>query len=337
MQFTISRLLRVAVPSAAVAAGAAAVGIAGAMPAPAVANDACPGGVLTSTAVSEDAQIWEVEGKISHYDTEARTITANGTTVRIPPTLKVKTEDLDQVDGNIEFTGPGSLTDPALEAEMPIVGGTAIASGTVLSTPVAGTPGQFCVTFDATSVYVEPAEHGVVGPLLKVDPVNDTYVVGGTTITMNTDPRFPSKLTDLAGTQLTVDQLESQVGALIDVVGYYDASAGTLRGTIVEADLLTPQAQTDTVAVTRANWKDQELRVRGAVSRGPDGLFAATVDLYAGASDGAGGCTGVRLATTAIGADDGAFEFRLRNTANPRTVCVKSLGGGVDDMAVTAL
>jgi hypothetical protein len=335
MKVSINPLWRVALPAVATAAGVAAISLGGTLPSTAEASDVCPGGVVTRAALSEDAQIWDVEGKIGAYDGAARTITANGMTFRIPETLKVKTQSLDQTDGNIEFTGAGSLTDPALEAQMSVVGGTAIASGTTVSTPI-GTAGDFCVTFDATSVYVEPAEHGVVGPLLSVDTANNTFVVGGTTVKMNADSRYPSTLADLAGTPLSVEQLQSQVGALLDAVGYYDAATGTLMGTIVEADILTPQAQTDTVALDRASWKSQELRVRGAVSRGPDGLFADSVDLFTGASDGTN-CTGTRLATTAIDAadGDGVFEFRLRNVANPQTVCVKSLGGGVDDIAVT--
>jgi hypothetical protein len=334
MQLTINPFWRLAAPSLAAAAGAAALGLGGSLPS-AHAVEACPDGRLTSTAPSEDARIWEVEGKIARYDGTARTITANGTTFKIPTTLKVKTHDLDQPEGNIEFTGPGSLTDPELEAQLPITGATTIAGGNAVVTAVPET-GQFCVTFAATSVYVEPAEHGIVGPLLGVDKANGTFVVGGSTIQMNTDPRFPSSLTDLAGSQLTLDQLETQVGQLLDVVGYHDDTAGTLRGTIVEADVLTPQAATDTVALTRASYTDRELRARGSVSRLPDGQFAASVDLYTGASDGTN-CTGTRLATQAIDpAGDGSFEFRLRNVAtNPQSVCVKSLGGGIDDIAVT--
>jgi hypothetical protein len=335
MQVSIISLRRVALPSIAAAAGIAAIALGAHSPAPAQAAEVCPDGRLTSTAPTADAQIFEVEGKISRYDATARTITANGMTFKVPDTLKIKTQDLDQAVGNIEFTGPGSLTDPALEAQLPITGGTAIAAGDAVVTPVAET-GQFCVIFQATSVYVEPAEHGIVGPLLGVDKANGTFTVGGSTVKMSTDPRFPSQLIDLAGTQLTLDQLESQVGNLLDVVGYYDEAAGTLRGTVVEADVITPQATTDTVALSRAQWKSPELRVRGTVSRLPNGLFADSVDLHTGTSDGTN-CTGPRLATVGIDpAGDGSFEFRLRNVnTNPQNVCVKSLGGGVDDIAVT--
>jgi hypothetical protein len=334
MKVHINPLWRVAVPTVAAVAGVAAIGLSG-NASPAQAADVCPDGQLTRTAPTEDARIWEVEGKISRYDGVARTITANGMTFKVPEGLKIKTDDLDQAAGNIEFTGPGSLTDPELEAKMGITGGTTISGGNAVVTPVADT-GDFCVTFEATSVYVEPAEHGIVGPLLSVDKANGSFVVGGSTVKMNTDPRFPSKLIDLAGTQLTLDQLETQVGSLLDVVGYHDSSTGTLNGTVVEADILTPQDTTDTVALTRALFKSPELRVRGSVSRLPNGQFAASVDLYAGGSDGMN-CTGTRLATQSIDpAGDGSFEFRLRNVStNPQTVCVKSLGGGVSQIGVT--
>lgn len=332
MQLTMNPLWRVSLAAVAAAAGAAVIGLAGA-PNPAQAEDVCPAGVVTKTPPTDDAQIWEVEGKISAYDGALRTITANGMTFKVPDALKIKTDDLDQAEGNIEFTGAGSLTDPAQESQLSIVGGTTISGGNTIATRI-GTTDDFCVTFEANSVYVEPAEHGIVGPLLSVDTADQSFVVGGTKVKMNTDPRFPNKLIDLAGKQLTVEQLQSQVGSLLDVVGYFDDAAGTLRGTVVEADILTPEATTDSVAISRALWKDQELRVRGAASRLPNGLFAATVDLHSGGSDGTN-CTGTRLATTAIGTADGAWEFRLRNTANPQTVCVKSSGGGVQSVPVT--
>jgi hypothetical protein len=195
------------------------------------------------------------------------------------------------------------------------------------------------VRFVANSVYVEPAEHGVVGPLLGVNTTDGTFVVGGTTVKMNTDSRFPNKLVDLAGTPLTLEQLSKHVGVLVDAVGYFDDATATLNGTVVEADMLTPQATTDTVAINRADWKSTELRVRGAVSQNPDGSLAASVDLYNGPIAN-GTCSGVKLATTAVAADaaagEGAWEFRIRSTARPTTVCVKSLGGGIAEKAVTA-
>ena len=103
--------------------------------------------------------------------------------------------------------------------------------------------------------------------------------------------------------------------------------------------MLTPQATTDTVQIDRAQWKGTELRVRGAVSQKPDGSLAASVDLYSGPIAN-GACSGVKLATTAVTADavagEGTWEFRMRSTTNPRTVCIQSLGGGVAQSAVTA-
>src|SRR5919202_1317634 len=86
-------------------------------------------------------------------------------------------------------------------ANRTITASTAIAGGTVTTEPLEG---GVCVKFVANSVYVEPAEHGVVGPLLSVNTADQSFVVGGTTVKMNTDSRYPQKLVDLAGTQLTV-------------------------------------------------------------------------------------------------------------------------------------
>ena len=330
MGISLNRLTRIALLVLAGAAALAAVAMSGAVTRTAKAADVCPDGRVTTVPPGADSQVFDVEGRIGAYDVANRTITANGMTFKVPADLLIKTEDLDQPTGNITLE---ALTDPS---HMSIVGSTAIASGTVTTEPVEG---GVCVKFVANSVYVEPAEHGVVGPLLSVDTADQSFVVGGTTVKMNTDTRYPQKLIDLAGTQLTVDQLSKHIGVLVDAVGYYAEQSATLRGTIVEADVLTPQATTDTVAINRAQWKSQELRVRGSVSQTPDGSFAASVDLYSGNAVN-GACTGLKLATTAVVADaaagEGAWEFRIRSTTNPRTVCIKSLGGGVAQATVTA-
>jgi hypothetical protein len=319
---------------AALAAAAAAAAIAGVSALPdAQAAVTCAVGVPTTVAPSADATVWDVEGKITGFDTTARTITANGMTFRVPDTMKIKTNDLDHPVGNIEFTGPGSLTDPALEANRSIVGGTVIASGTVVTTPVVG---GFCITYEPTTIYVELAENGVIGPLLSVDAAAGTFNVNGATVKMNDDPRFPSKLVDLAGQPVSFAQLESNIGVLVDVGGYFDTTTNTMRGTIVEADILTPQATTDTVTIDQAQYSNQERRTRGLVSRKPDGQYAASVSLFTGPKTATNTCGGTKLATTAIDPADGGYDFRVRSVANPRTVCVSSLGGGVAESAVTA-
>jgi hypothetical protein len=329
MKTILSHPWRTAVATVAAAAAAAFGG--GALPS-AEAAVTCGVGVPTTVAPTAGATAWDVEGKITGFDTTARTITANGMTFHVPDTMKIKTNGLDQPDGNLEFTGPGSLTDPALEAKQSIVGGTVIASGNVVTTP---TTGGFCLTFEPTSIFVELAENGVIGPLVSVDAANGTFNVNGATVKMNDDPRVPSKLTDLAGQPLTLDQLANNIGMLMDVGGYFDTAANTLRGTIVEADLVAPKATTDTVSIDQAQWASQELRGRGVVSRKPDGQYAASVSLFTGAANGTT-CGGTRLATAAINATDGSYTFRMRNVANPGTICVSSLGGGVDDSPVTA-
>ena len=330
MSITLTRFMRIALLAIAGAAFAAAIALAGGTARPAQAADVCPDGRVTTVAPDVDSQVFDVEGRISAYDVANRTITANGTTFSIPAGQLVKTEDLDQATGNISLE---ALTD---SSHASIIGSTAIASGTVTTEPVEG---GVCVKFVANSVYVEPAEHGVVGPLLSVNTTDQSFVVGGTTVKMNTDSRYPQKLVDLAGTQLTVEQLSKHIGVLVDAVGYFDEATATLNGTIVEADMLTPQATTDTVQIERAQWKGTELRVRGAVSQKPDGSLAASVDLYNGPLAN-GQCSGVKLATTAVTADavagEGTWEFRIRSTTNPRSVCIQSLGGGAAQSAVTA-
>jgi hypothetical protein len=330
MSISLNRLTRIVLLAVFGAALAAAIALTGGAPRTAQAADVCPDGRVTTVAPDVDSQVFDVEGKIGAYDVANRTITANGMTFKIPAGLLIKTEDLDQATGNISLE---ALTDPAHAS---IVGSTAIASGTVTTEPIQG---GVCVKFVANSVYVEPAEHGVVGPLLSVNTADQSFVVGGTTVKINTDSRYPQKLIDLAGTQLTLEQLSKHIGVLVDAVGYFDEQSATLNGTVVEADMLTPQATTDTVQIDRANWKSTELRVRGAVSQKPDGSLAASVDLYNGGVAN-GKCTGVKLATTAVTADaaagEGTWEFRIRSTTNPRTVCIQSLGGGVAESAVVA-
>jgi hypothetical protein len=325
---------RILLPAAAAAAGAAAIAMSGSAPT-AQANEPCPGGVYTTTSVSADAQVWEVEGRISDYSIDQRTITTNGTTFRIPAGLKIKTDDRDQANGNIEFSGPNSLTDHGPDIKE--MGATTIASGTVSSTAVP--EGGFCINFDATSVFVEPAEHGIVAPLLDVDVQSGSFVVGGTLVKMNEDDRFPRKIVDAAGRPITLEQLKTQTGTLLDVVGYHDAVNNTLRGMVVESEVLMPDETTDTVSVTRANFKSQELRVRGTVSRLPDGTYAPSVRLHLGGIGADGKCATQLSPVATVSIDpvgDGAFEFRIRVTTNPGRVCVQSAGGGVGDSLVTA-
>jgi hypothetical protein len=97
-------------------------------------------------------QVFEVEGKIQSFNTTARTITANGMTIFIPTTVLVETRNLD-LTGNITLA---NLTDPTLEAQRSIIGGTVIASGDIVFSQATG---GNCVSMNATRVFVEFAEN----------------------------------------------------------------------------------------------------------------------------------------------------------------------------------
>lgn len=150
---------------------------------------------LTPPAV---AAVFDVEGKITAFNRTSRTLTANGLTFTVPSVLLAETRDLD-LTGNITFD---TLTDPTLEAQRSIIGGTVIATGTVSFTAV-GT--GFCTSFTAAQVFVELAENGLVGLLSNIDPVNGSFRVNGALVRMNTDPRFPSDLLDIGGGSSTAD------------------------------------------------------------------------------------------------------------------------------------
>lgn len=91
------------------------------------------------------AAVFDVEGKITAFNRTSRTLTANGLTFTVPSVLLVETRDLD-LTGNITFD---TLTDPTLEAQRSIIGGTVIATGTVSFTAV-GT--GFCTSFSVPAV-----------------------------------------------------------------------------------------------------------------------------------------------------------------------------------------
>lgn len=284
---------------------------------------------------------WEVEGRIADYSRPGRTITANGITFHVPDGMMVKTNDLAQPVGNIPFadSDPATpdLTDPALEGIRTVRGGTAIAAGDSVFTPAAG--GGTCMSLVATSVFVELAEHGLIGLLMSVNEADASFVVGGATIRMNTDPRFPSDLTDIGGNAITVADLVDNLGTLVDIGGYFEG--GILRGNFVEAAVLRKLAATDTVVIERAEGRSDksELRAVGLVSRHPDtNSIAPSVNIYRGAVNASEtACTGDLLGSAPVTAADGTFTFRRTVSPLPATVCAQSTnpdGGGVDDIAV---
>src|SRR5688500_10724035 len=257
--------------------------------------------------------VFEVEGKIQSFNTTNRTITANGMTIFIPTTVLVETRNLD-LTGNITFA---NLTDPALEAQRSIVGGTVIASGDIVFSQ--GTSGN-CVSMNATRVFVEFAENGIVGLLSNVDSAAGSFRVNGSLVRMNADPRFPKDILDIGGSQLTIAELASHEGEDISVGGYYDAAQNVLFGTLVETEFVKALPCQDGVAITMTEGRtsNRELRVEGQNARNPQGQFAASVTVFAGGLDAAGTqCVGTQLATAAVSSVDGVWSFRQRNIPPP--------------------
>lgn len=277
-------------------------------------------------------QVFELEGKIQSYNGTTRTITANGMTIFVPTTVLVETRNLD-LTGNIQFA---ALIDPTLEAQRSIVGGTVIASGDIVFSQG---PSGNCVTMNATRVFVEFAENGIVGLLSDVDPAAGTFRVNGVLVRMNADPRFPKDILDVGQSQLTLNDLASHEGEDISVGGYFDAAQNVLFGTLVETEFVKALPGQDGVAITRTEGRtgNRELRVEGQNARNPQGAFAASVTVFRGGLDAGGTqCTGTQLGTAPVSAVDGTWEFRQRNiTTMPTQVCVKSPFGGIDAAAVT--
>jgi hypothetical protein len=276
-------------------------------------------------------QVFEVEGKIQSFNTTARTITANGMTIFIPTTVLVETRNLD-LTGNITLA---NLTDPTLEAQRSIIGGTVIASGDIVFSQATG---GNCVSMNATRVFVEFAENVIVGLLSNVDTAAGTFRVNGSLVRMNADPRFPKDILDVGANQLTITDLASHEGEDISVGGYYDAAQNVLNGTLVETEFVKALPGQDGVAITRTEGRtgNRELRVEGLNARNPQGQFAASVTVFSGGLDAAGTqCVGTQLGTAAVSSVDGTWAFRQRNITPPTQVCVKSPFGGIDASAVT--
>jgi len=228
-----------------------------------------------------------------------------------------------------------------------------IANGTTDFVPAIATEtggpaaNSYCMTLMATSVFSEVAENLIIGPLMSVDAAGGSFVVNGTKVTMNTDPRFSSDLIDTGGDPLEVADLVGHEGALIDVAGYYDSDNGQMRGTVVEADVVKAAAGKDTVQVQRAQHASGQLRVNGVVGRfNGTGRLATTLQVWNGKVNADGsGCTGTQLGTVSVSAADGSFDYRRNIATAPALVCVFSPvvpdasgaaigGGGVDDLAV---
>ncbi|MDQ3803904.1 MAG: hypothetical protein M3416_08770 [Acidobacteriota bacterium] len=288
--------------------------------------------VPVSHAPTADATAYEVEGKITAYDRTNRTFTANGMTFAVPATMNIKTEDADAAVGNITFE---ALTDPAAESSRSIIGGTVISLGDITTTTTAtGT----CVSFVATSVFVEFAENVISGTLSDVNVNDQSFRINGAVIRMNADARFPHKLTDAGGNEITMDKLIGFEGTLASAEGYFDATQNVLYAVLVETEVITQQPGKDGVAITFAQGRtgDRELRVSGINTRNSQNLFAASVSIHAGGINStATGCAGPQLGSATVSQVDGSWSFRQRPAATiPTQVCAASPLGGVAERAV---
>lgn len=285
-----------------------------------------------SSPPTADASIYEVEGKITAYDRANRTISANGMTVAIPATLLIKTADLDATVGNITFE---ALTDPAAESSRSIIGGSLISTGRITSS--ATTAGN-CISFVADSAYVEFAENVVMGSLSNVNTTDASFRVNGVLIRMNPDARFPAKITDAGGNEITLDKLVGFEGTLVTAEGYYDPAVSTLFAVSVETEVITQQPGKDGVAITLAEGRtgNSELRVVGQNTRNGQNVFASSVNIHAGGINATGtGCAGPQLGSAAVSQLDGTWTFRQRPAATiPTKVCAVSPLGGVAERDV---
>lgn len=319
------RRQRAVAAMASIGLAAALVGVgSGVAPAAGVCGEGPAVPVSHAPPTDPAENFWEFEGKISDVDEAARTMTVNGATLHIPDELLVKTQNLDQETGNITLT---DLVNPAL----PTIEGaaTGIAHGTATYTPAPNDPTQSCVTFEAESVYVEFAENVLVGSFMGVAPDEQSITVAGAKVELNSDPRWPARIVDGAGDEKTFADLKGHEGLLLEAEGYYSTERGALQATIIETEQIlgAPAEGTDVVAITRAQWKPNELRVNGAVSPAGTGK---TVSVYRGGVVGTTCDTSAAPLGTATVAADGSWTVRNRNVrAYPPEVCAQSSDGGV--------
>jgi hypothetical protein len=274
-----------------------------------------------------DAALFAIEGKITGYNVAARTITANGVTFTVPTTLGINTNDPALPPNNTFAT----MTAAAAEATRTIVGGTVIASGDITNTVTAA---GNCISFTATSVFVEMAENVLLGVLHDINTAAQTFKVNGQVVKMNTDGRFPSALLDLNGKPTTVAALVGFEGTAVSVEGWVEN--GVFQAILAETSAVTRTGTTDAVAITKAQLRaGPELRVDGQVIANSNGVLATLVEVFVGPETN-GKCNGTRLGQATVAADT-TFSFRLRRTSFPSlsSVCVKTSLGGVADHDVT--
>lgn len=288
--------------------------------APGVAAAACP--QIPAPPLDVGAEFLELEGPLQAVDPVGRTITVFGTCIDVPVGMLVDTSG----------DGVGDVTLEQLAATTPrtALGGTIALTGAGVVAPGG------LISYTADAVYFEFAEHVVVGPLLSFDAAAGTFVVGGTTVRMNTDPRIPAEVLDAGANVITFADLAEAVGAGVTVEGYYEN--GVLYAKVVESELILAEPGLDAVAITRADFRAArgELEVRGQTTpQAVTGFVTTTVTLDVQ-------CDGLDLVAVAVtpnaDAPGGIFTYRSprnRFPASSTRVCVASPLGGTAERALT--
>jgi hypothetical protein len=288
----------------------------------AYAQAVCPAGSIPAPVLGEGANVYGLEGPLSAADELARTLTVVGTTITVPPTMLIDTSGDDI--GDITLS---QMLNPAA-GRPPAVGGTVISTGTIV------VDAANCATFVPDVVYFELGEHVIDGALFAVDPTAGTFQVNGTTVTMNTDARFPSILLGLSANPITIADMVGYEGTLVAAEGHF--VAGVLEAKVVETEVILGNPVGDSVGIERAQWRTNgQVEVRGTVNPSPTGALSTFVDIDMG-------CNGTveNRATVAAGAVVGTGEFRYRSggnafPTNPGTVCVATELGGTATRDVT--
>jgi hypothetical protein len=298
---------------------AAALALLG-LAAPGLAAAACP--QIPAPALGVDAELLELEGPLQAVDPVGRTITVLGTCVDVPVGMLLDTSG----------DGVGDITLEQLAATTPrtALGGTIALTGAGVVAPGG------LISYAADAIYFEFAEHVVVGPLLNFDAAAGTFLVGGTTVRMNTDPRVPADVIDAGANVISFADLADAIGTSVTVEGYFEG--GVLYAKIVETELILTEPGVDAVAITRADFRAArgELEVRGQTTpQEVTGFVTTTVTLDVQ-------CDGLDLVAVPVtpnaDAPGGIFTYRSprnRFPASSTRVCVTSPLGGADERALS--
>lgn len=296
----------------------------------------CAVGLLMETAAVQ-AQVapaaeFAVEGPISAIDPVAGTITAQGMTVVVPADLVLGgTSGITGATLNrlLDTNAPGRVRSIfGSTTENPgYTGGTLKGAGVIERTA----NGR---VFRLTEAVVELAENVLAGELDSVDVANNSFVINGVNCKMNPDQRFPSEILDAGAEPITINDLATQIGGLITVVGYFHN--GIQYAVTVETEVVPTTPGSDTVRITRAEGRNRdrnrsELKVLGIVTPFEAGVNITITDPSNGAVLGV-----VPVVQDAAIPTQGTFQLRRTNlAATPARVRATSTNGGVHEADVT--